>query len=189
MSETRSVISRATWARRNSWSATSCAKRARRARSNLAIEEEVFVVHRPSRSRLCAGPLQVLSWAPCRPARQSLALSRRPAAPAMAGRASGAMGRMLRRLADVLLPPVCISCRAPHRKPRTLMRGLLRQNRFHRASALRPARAAASLRGGRDAAFGGGHRLAASLRPRAGRGAIFGHDARAHPELQIPGPA
>lgn len=40
-----------------------------------------------------------------------LGLERETAAPAMAGRGSGAMGRTLRRLADILLPPVCIACR------------------------------------------------------------------------------
>lgn len=40
-----------------------------------------------------------------------LGLERETAAPAMAGRVHGAMGRTLRRLADILLPPVCIACR------------------------------------------------------------------------------
>lgn len=40
-----------------------------------------------------------------------LGLEPETAAPAMPGAASGAMGSILRRLADFLLPPVCISCR------------------------------------------------------------------------------
>ena len=53
------------------------------------------------------------------------------------------------------------------REPRASLRDLLRQDRFHRASALRAARDPASFRDGREAAVGSGHRLAPSLRPRA----------------------
>jgi len=49
--------------------------------------------------------------------------------------------------------------------------------------------ASPALRCGRALSVGGGDRLTASLRPGAGRGALFGDHARSDPELQISRPA
>ena len=173
MSSTRSAISRATWASKNSCAAISWRKaRAPRA-EQLAVEQEALVAHR--RSAVVAFGAGHASYHGGHADRRSRAWPwRRRAAAAIAAERSGTAASMLR--------PPCRSPSAaglhllPHarRQPRAALRRLLRQDRFHRASALRAARRSASLRGGRGAALGGGHRHAASLRPRAGRGALFG---------------
>jgi hypothetical protein len=106
-----------------------------------------------------------------------LGLERETAAPAMAGRGSGAMGRTLRRLADILLPPVCIACRG-----RIESHGLLCGACFAKIDFIAPP---LCDRLGLPLPFEAGGSLLsaaaiaspASLRPCAGRGAIFGHDA------------
>lgn len=118
-----------------------------------------------------------------------LGLEPETAAPAMPGAASGAMGSILRRLADFLLPPVCISCRT-----RIGSHGLLCGACFARIDFIAPP---LCDRLGVPLPFEAGEKLlsaaaiafASSLRPRAGRCALFGHHARAYPELQISGPA
>ena len=91
---------------------------------------------------------------------------------------------VLLRLADLLLPPVCISCRR-----RIVSHGPLCGACFASIDFIAPpicARLGVPLpyEAG-EPRFGGGDRHPASLRPRAGRGALFGHHARAYPGLQI----
>jgi predicted amidophosphoribosyltransferase len=90
----------------------------------------------------------------------------------------------LGRLADLLLPPVCIACRR-----RILSHhGLLCGECFAKIDFIAPpicARLGIPLRRGRP--LGGGDRPAASLRPRPGGGALFRHHARAYPKLQMSG--
>ena len=101
----------------------------------------------------------------------------------------GVLRPVLGRIADLLLPLVCISCRA-----RIFSHGLLCGDCFAKLDFIAPPLCArprhpAPLRCGRACALGRGNRLPASLRPRPRCRALFGHDARPYPELQVSAPA
>src|SRR5262245_12315140 len=72
------------------------------------VEEEARVGHRKALCRRASGP--IMAAMPTGEA--GLGLKRRAGAAAIAGETSGVAASMLRRVADFLLPPVCISCRA-----------------------------------------------------------------------------
>src|SRR5690349_24161511 len=83
---------------------------------------------------------------------------------------------LLGHVADLLLPPVCISCRARI--------GSHGHSCFAKIDFIAPpiwaARRAAAIRCRRALALGGCHRQASSLRPGARCGALFGDHARAY---------
>jgi hypothetical protein len=110
------------------------------------------------------------------------------AAPAVTRAAPFALRSMLGRIADFLLPPVCISCRI-----RIGSHGLLCGACFAKIDFIAPPLCA---RLGVPLPFEAGEPFlsaAAIASPpvydRARRSALFGHHARAYPKLQIPGPA
>ena len=111
MSATRSAISRATWASRNS-RAADLVREARAPRAQqFAVEQEAFVAHGPTAvSSFVPGRLRGLSWRSMPIGEAELGLEA-TAAPALARAAARAMRSDARRAADFLLPPVCISCR------------------------------------------------------------------------------
>src|SRR5262245_24985964 len=73
----------------------------------FSVEQEVLVGHREDLCRGASGP--IMTATPTGEA--ELGLDRRTVAAAIAAERSGAAVSMLRRLADFLLPPICISCR------------------------------------------------------------------------------
>jgi predicted amidophosphoribosyltransferase len=99
------------------------------------------------------------------------------------------MRSLLGHIADLLVPPVCISCRA-----RIGSHGLLCGACFAKIDFIAPPICArlgvpVPYDAGEPLLSGSRHRQASSLRPGAGRGALFGDHARADPELQISGSA
>ena len=99
------------------------------------------------------------------------------------------LGAIFAPLADLLLPPVCVVCRT-----RIGRHGLICGACFAKIDFIAPPlcdRLGVPLPydAGAAASVGCGHRQAPSLRPGAGRGALFLDHARADPELQISGSA
>jgi hypothetical protein len=111
------------------------------------------------------------------------------ARPATASARVRPLRAMLGSVADLLLPPALHRLPRQDRQPRAALWRLLERYRLHRASSLCAARRATPLRCGRALPVGGGNRRSASLRPRAGCGALFRNHARVDPKLQISGPA
>src|SRR5262245_41607448 len=72
------------------------------------VEEEASIGHRKALCRRVSGP--IMAAMPTGEA--ELGPKRRAGAAAIAAETSGVAASMLRRVADFLLPPVCISCRA-----------------------------------------------------------------------------